>query len=91
MPVSVNLAKQVVFSMSPEGNTFTTIIDTPGINEGDILGSVSGNSEGQQRINFTFDIAFGKPDEIAGEAVLSTLEYLAHLVGLVVETFNSKF
>ena len=91
MPVSINLAQQVQFSLSPGGNTFTTLVETPGLNEGDVLGSVSGNSEGQQRINFTFDIAFAKPDEISGEPVLPTLEYLAHIVETVVETFKARF
>jgi hypothetical protein len=91
MAIAVNLAQQVVFSLSPEGNTFTTMVDTPGLNEGDVLGSTSGNSEGQQRIKFTFDIAFGKPDSIAGEPVLRTLEYMAYMVETIVETFRIRF
>jgi hypothetical protein len=91
MPIAVNLAHEVVFSLSPEGNTFTTMVDSPGLNQGDVLGSVSGNSEGQQRIQFTFDVAFGKPDSISGEPVLRTLEYLGYMVETIVGTFNAKF
>jgi hypothetical protein len=91
MSVSGNVAQQVMLSLSPEGNRFTTLVSCPGLNEGDILGSVSGNSEGQQRIQFTFDIAFSQPDSIAGEPVLQTLEYLAHMVETIVRDFKARF
>lgn len=91
MPITINLAPQVIFSLSPGRSTFSTIVHAPGLNEGDILGSVSGNSEGQQRVNFTFDIAFSEPDEIAGEPILRTLEYFAQIVETVIEMFNARF
>ena len=91
MTISANIAKEVVFTLSPGGNTFSTMVDSPGLNEGDILGSISGNSEGEQRIKFTFDIAFGQPDSIAGEPVLRTLEYMAHMVGTIVSIFEARF
>jgi hypothetical protein len=91
MTISANIAKEVVFTLSPEGNTFSTMVDSPGLKEGDVLGSISGNSEGEQRIKFAFDIAFGQPNSIAGEPVLQTLEYLAHMVETIVETFKARF
>jgi hypothetical protein len=82
---------KAVLTLSPGGNTFTTLVHAPSLQEGTILGSVSGNSEGEQRIKFTFDIAFGQPDAIVGEPVLKTLEYLAFMVETIVSIFESEF
>lgn len=71
MPVTVNIGQEVVFSCGPNPGraftTFSTLVQAPGLNEGDVLGSASGNSEGEQKIKFTFDIAFSYPDTVAGE------------------------
>jgi hypothetical protein len=93
MPVSVNIAQEVVFSLSPGGKntTFTTLVRAPGLDEGDVLGSVSGNSEGEQRIQFAFDVAFSKPDSIAGEPVFRSLNYLADMVETLVGMFSARF
>lgn len=91
MPIAVNLSQQVVFTLSPGRNTLSALVDAPGLDEGYILGSVSGNHEGNQRIEFTFDIAFGQPDSIAGDPVLPALEYMTYMVETIVEDFGSRF
>jgi hypothetical protein len=91
MTVCANVGQQAIFTLSPGGNTFSTLVHAPGLKEGDVLGSVSGNSEGEQRINFTFDIAFGKPESIAGEPVLQTLKYMTFMVEHIVATFAARF
>jgi hypothetical protein len=89
--IGVNIAKGFSFTLSPGGNTITALVDAPGLDEGDILGSISGNYEGEHRIHFTFDIAFGQPDSIAGDPVLPALEYLASMVETIVEEFEQEF
>jgi hypothetical protein len=59
--VCANVAKTVQLQLTPELTEFSVIFSAPGLKEGDVLGEVSGNSEANQRINFSFDIAFGQP------------------------------
>jgi hypothetical protein len=89
--ISANIAKSAVFKLSPEGNVFSVRFEVPGLKQGDVLGEVSGDSEADHRINFTFDIAFGEPQVIAGESVVPTLIQMVQIVEAIVLAFESRF
>jgi hypothetical protein len=51
------------------------------------LYSVKGNFETDQRVNFTFDIAFGEPKVFKGQLLVKTLSELTDLVESIVMSF----
>jgi hypothetical protein len=90
--VGAQVAKVVQLTLSSEMTEFSALLRAPrGLEEGDILGEVSGNSEANQRINFTFDIAFGQPEGLTGESVVGTLHHMAQMVEAIIGHFESRF
>ena len=89
--VSTNIAKTVQLQMTPELTEFSVLFSAPGLKEGAVLGEVSGNSEANQRINFTFDIAFGQSGRFEGEPVVETLTKLSDFVERIVNYFAGLF
>jgi hypothetical protein len=90
--VGAQLATTMQLKLSPEPTEFSMLFRAPrGLEEGDVLGEVSGNSEADQRINFSFDIAFGKPDGFAGEPVVETLTYMTRMFEAIVSHFEGLF
>jgi hypothetical protein len=87
--IQTNIAKTAQLTLSPEPTEFSVLFEAPELAEGNILGEVSGNSEANQRIKFTFDVALGEPEFLAGEPVVPTLNYLAQMVEAIIAHFES--
>jgi len=90
--VGTQLANTTQLTLSPEPTEFSVLFRVPcGLEEGNVLGEVSGNSETNQRINFGFDIAFGQPDGLAGESVVETLNDMAQMIAAIINHFDGLF
>ena len=77
--------------LSGEVTEFSVLLRSPGLKEGDVIGEVSDKTEGNHRIKYTFDIAFGEPEIIAGEIVVPTLQYFHNVVESIISYFESNF
>ncbi len=91
--VGSNIARTVQLTMgpSPVPRTFSALMLAPGLEEGYILGEVEGNTEPNNYIKFSFDIAFGEPEILEGEYVVPTLTYMAGMVESIVNYFATNF
>jgi hypothetical protein len=89
--VGSNIARTVQLTMSPGPRTFSALMLAPGLHEGLVLGEVEGNTEPDNHIKFTFDIAFGEPEILEGKYVVPTLTYIAGMVETIVNHFAEKF
>ena len=87
--IQTNIAKTAQLTLSSEPTEFAVLFEAPKLADGNIIGEVSGNSEANQRIKFTFDIALGEPEFLAGEPVVPTLNYLAEMVESIIVHFES--
>lgn len=91
MSIGTNIGKSHQLKLSPEATEFSVLFSAPTLEEGTVLGEVSGDSETDHRINFTFDIAFGEPEAIMGEPVTPVLTKLAEIVEAIIIHFESNF
>jgi hypothetical protein len=89
--VGSNIARTVQMTLSPTPRMFSALLLAPGLQEGLVLGEVEGNTEPDNHIKFTFDIAFGEPEILEGEYVVPTLTYLAGMVETIVNHFAENF
>jgi hypothetical protein len=89
--VGSNIARTVQMTLSPTPRMYSALIHAPGLQEGLVLGEVGGNTEPDNHIKFTFDIAFGEPEILEGEYVVPTLTYMAGMVETIVNHFAENF
>ena len=89
--VGSNIARTVQLTMSPTARMYSALMLAPGLQEGLVLGEVEGNTEPDNHIKFTFDIAFGEPEILEGKYVVPTLTYIAGMVETIVNHFAEKF
>jgi hypothetical protein len=89
--VGSNIARTVQLTMSPGPRMYSALLLAPGLEEGLVLGEVEGNTEPNNHIKFTFDIAFGEPEILQGQYVVPTLTYMAGMVETIIGHFAEKF
>jgi hypothetical protein len=89
--VGSNIARTVQMTLSATPRMFSALVHAPGLQEGLVLGEVEGNTEPDNHIKFTFDIAFGEPEILEGEYVVPTLTYFAGMVETIVNHFAENF
>lgn len=58
------------------------------LEEGDIIGWISGNHEADKHMSVTADIAFGEPEVLEGRPIIETLAQLVNLVEAIVLHFE---
>ena len=61
---------------------------SPALKAGDVIGDLEGNHESDKQMSVTPDIAFGEPEEFAGDGLFPTLTILAMHIGEIVEMFG---
>ena len=89
-PVGTMISRDgsIRLKLSPEPTDFNIYLNPEPLREGNVVGEVSGDSGSENRIFYSFDIAFEQPQLLAKQPVLDTLRTMGQTVEAIIDYFE---
>jgi hypothetical protein len=90
VPVGTKIANVQLDFMSLTPTAMSLLSTRCALEEGYILGSVGRKVEANQGMKFTFDIAFGEPEVLAGQPIIEALTQITQYIERIVGYFEQS-